>query len=262
MTNVPISNVLGPHEQDQSSRIASDRAVEGTSGTAECRQSDCNVGRGERLASSLIGGSLLLAGLKKGGWSGLLLGSLGGSLVYRGWSGHCYLYQSLGLDTTDSNGSTGVPAQRGVKVEQSIVIERPAAELFSYWRDLANLPEVLEHISRVENLADQRSRWTAEGPLGAELNWEAEIINEREPELIAWRSLPDSQVETAGSVRFDSLGDDRGTRVTVSMKYNPPAGKLADAVASLFGQGADQQIAEDLRRFKQRMEAGASSIAP
>jgi len=259
MTNVPISNVLMPHEQKQESDFESDRAAHTLSEQSDRGVSVANVGRSERLASTLIGSALVLAGLKRGKLSGLLIGAIGGSLAYRGWSGHCYLYDSLGIDTAENDSTPGVPAQRGVNVEQSVVINCPSEELFAYWRDVENLSEVFDHVTRVESLDANRSRWTAAGPLGVWLQWEAEIFHEREGELIAWRSLPESQVETAGSVRFEQLSHDRGTSVTLSIKYNAPAVKLADRIASLFGAGAEQQISEDLRRFKQQMEAGAPS---
>ncbi len=94
-----------------------------------------------------------------------------------------------------------------------------------------------------------------------DVEWEAEIINERDPELIAWRSLSGSEMDTAGSVHFRPLPDGRGTIVTVSMKYNPPAGKAGAAVASLFGWGLEQQIEHDLPRLKELLERPVGSSA-
>jgi uncharacterized membrane protein len=88
------------------------------------------------------------------------------------------------------------------------------------------------------------------------VEWDAEIFNDRENEVIAWRSLEGSKVDTAGSVHFKSLGNDRGTAVTVSLKYNPPAGKVGAWAATLLGDNPTRMIADDLRRFKQSMESG------
>ena len=101
-----------------------------------------------------------------------------------------------------------------------------------------------------------RSHWVARGPLGHSVEWDAEIVNRRENELIAWRSLEGSQVDTAGSVHFVPLGGDRGTEVRVVLKYDPPGGRIGSAVAWLFGASPERQIREDLRRFKQVMETG------
>jgi uncharacterized membrane protein len=160
------------------------------------------------------------------------------------------------MDTAEHNESTAVPAQQGYKVEETITINRPREELYRFWRDLGNLPRVMRHIRHIEVFDGQKSQWTAEGPLGMGVTWDAEIFNERENELIAWRSLPGSDVDTAGSVHFDELPHGRGTSLRVSLKYNPPAGKLGANIAALLGEGVDCEIRDDLRRFKSMMEAG------
>jgi uncharacterized membrane protein len=198
----------------------------------------------------------MLAGLTRGRWSGSLLSLVGGSLLYRGFTGHCYAYETLGIDTACHPASTVIPAQTGTKVEQSITINRPAMELYSFWREVENLPRIMRHLKSVEAIDSKRSRWLAEGPMGTTAQWEAEIFNEEEAELIAWRSLPESQVATTGSIRFKELKNGRGTAVTVSLKYNPPGGKVASAIAWLLGSDAEQEIEEDLRRFKSQMETG------
>jgi uncharacterized membrane protein len=231
---------------DESRDFPADRPARGASRPQ-------NVGETERLISAVGGSVLLLAGIARGK---LLLSLFGGALIYRGWKGHCYCFEALGIDTAEHPQATAVPAQQGVKVEKSIAVNRSADELYSFWRSLENLPRVMRHLERVEVLDGNRSRWVAKGPLGKSLQWEAEIINEREPELIAWRSLPNSEVETAGSVHFQPLGHDRGTAVVVSLKYNPPSGKIGATIASLLGNGLEQELDEDLRQFKSTMEAG------
>jgi uncharacterized membrane protein len=111
----------------------------------------------------------------------------------------------------------------------------------------------MSHLKSVEEIDDRRSRWTAEGPFGMSITWEAEIIGERPGELIAWRSIDGSVVDTAGSVRFEPSGE-AATQLTVNLKYNPPAGKAGAKIAQLFGANPDQQIVEDLQRFKKIME--------
>lgn len=220
-----------------------------------------NVSQGERLLSVVGGSALVLAGLSRGKWSGLLLTASGGSLLYRGWTGHCHGYQALGIDTAKHNPATAVPAQTGVKVEKTVAVNGSPEELYRMWRELENLPQLMRHLERVEVIDTTRSHWTAKGPLGTSVQWEAEIINDREPELIAWRSLSGGDIETAGSVQFKPLGHDRGTAVQVSMKYNPPAGKVGATAASLLGGGLEQELEEDLRRFKSTMETGEAPVA-
>jgi len=118
----------------------------------------------------------------------------------------------------------------------------------------------MRHLQEVKVEGD-KSHWVARGPLGIVAEWDAEIINDKPGEMIAWRSLPDSDVDTAGSVRFRPLANGRETVVTVELKYDPPAGRVGDWVARLFGESPEQQIREDLRRFKQLMETGKAETA-
>ncbi len=215
-----------------------------------------NISSTEKTISQVGGAALVLAGLSRGRLSGMLLSLVGGSLLYRGFTGHCYAYEALGIDTAGQSEGTVIPAQSGTKVEQSITINRSANDLYSFWREVENLPTFMRHLKSVEAIDSKRSRWIAQGPMGTTVEWEAEIFNEQEPELIAWRSLPDSQVATTGSIRFKELENGRGTAVTVSLKYNPPGGKVASAIAWLLGRDAEQEIDEDLRRFKSKMETG------
>jgi uncharacterized membrane protein len=63
-------------------------------------------------------------------------------------------------------------------------------------------------------------------------------------------------VQNAGSVRFESAGDGQ-TEVRVSLQYQPPAGVIGATVAKLFGEAPEQQLEEDLARFKAIIERDA-----
>jgi uncharacterized membrane protein len=221
-----------------------------------------NVGSSERLLSIVGGGVIGLYGLRRGSLDGLLLTAAGGALLYRGITGHCHTYGALGISTNrDEDSATGVPAQLGFKFEHSLTINRPAAELYERWRNISTLPHIMRHLESVVETGAGRSHWVAKGPLGVEAAWDAELINDDYGRLIAWRSLPGSQVDTAGSVHFDEQPGGRSTRLTVSLKYNPPGGQVGASLAWLFGGGIEQEIRDDLQRFKQLMEAGNSSKA-
>jgi uncharacterized membrane protein len=103
-----------------------------------------------------------------------------------------------------------------------------------------------------------RSHWVAKAPAGTSVEWDAEVYNEKEGELIAWRSLEGSQVNSAGSVHFNAAPGGGGTEVRVVLKYDPPGGVIGATIAKLFGEEPSQQIREDLRRFKQLMETGTT----
>jgi uncharacterized membrane protein len=190
---------------------------------------------------------------------GLALSAAGAGLLWRGITGRCQCYAALGINTAEHNPATAIPAKQGYKLERTITVNRPASELYRFWRRLENLPHVMRHLKDVESIDSQRSHWKAEGALGKDVEWDAEILNERENEMIAWRSLPGGDVDTAGSIHFRPLSHNGGTEVTLSMKYNPPAGKVGAQLATLFGEGLEKKLDEDLRRFKQVMETGMAA---
>jgi len=145
---------------------------------------------------------------------------------------------------------------RGSHVERTVTILRSPAELYAEWRDLERLPEIMSHVESVTPLVGLRSRWVVRGPGDTRVTWEAEIVADEPERLIAWRSVGPADVEHAGSVRFTPAPGNRGTEVKVILTYAPPGGRLGVALATLLGRSPDQDIREDLRRFKQRMEAG------
>ena len=150
---------------------------------------------------------------------------------------------------------------RGIHVRESMRLEVPIGDVYRFWRRLENLPQVMTHLDRVVEGTDGRSHWSVSGPAGLAVEWDAEIINELENKVLAWRSLPGSDVVTAGSVNFDAVRGGRSTQVSVHLQYAPPAGKAGALVASLFGREPSQTIREDLRRVKQLLEAGEISRA-
>jgi uncharacterized membrane protein len=143
-----------------------------------------------------------------------------------------------------------------IRVEKSVTVRRPADEVYGYWRDFQNLPRFMANVESVEVLDDRRSHWKARAPLGRSVEWTAEITDDRPGEEIAWRSLPDAAVTNAGRVRFTPAPRDEGTEIHVEMEYSPPAGALGAAIARLGQEEPNQQVAGDLRRFKQVMETG------
>jgi uncharacterized membrane protein len=140
-------------------------------------------------------------------------------------------------------------------IRKSISINRAPEDVYSYWRDFSNLPRFMYHLESVQVQNDRRSHWVAKAPAGRKVEWDAEIT-EDSPNRIAWRSLPGASVENSGSVSFERGPAGRGTVVRIEVEYQPPAGVAGILVAKMFGQEPEQQIAEDLRRFKQVMETG------
>jgi uncharacterized membrane protein len=147
-------------------------------------------------------------------------------------------------------------AARGRLITQTITIDRTPAELYGFWRRFENLPRVMRYLESVRSIGDNRSHWIARGPGGVDIEWDAEISDDRPNELIGWRSLPGSDVENSGRVRFHPAPGGRGTIVHVELRYVPPGGGIGAMIAKLFGRAPEQEIQIDLYRFKQVMETG------
>ena len=223
------------------------------------RKHAVNLSRGERIFSAVAGGVLAAAGIRKRGPAGIAMTVVGGDLIRRGIAGHSYLYEAFGVRTApkgQGEGTTSVPYELGIRVDRAVTIARPREEVFAFWRDLANLPRFMKHLESVRMTGDGFSHWVAKAPAGRTVEWDATIYNEVENELIAWRSLPSSDVDNAGSVLFRDAPGGRGTEVKVELQYNPPAGALGALLAQLWGEEPGQQIQEDLHRLKQLLEAG------
>jgi uncharacterized membrane protein len=219
-----------------------------------------NVADAERWASALGGAALTAWGVKQlkedHSPAGAMLAAAGSALIYRGATGHCPVYSAAGVNTADDDTRRALSAARGVPVEQVVTINRSPEELYAFWRRFDQLPRFMRHLVSVQQLDDRRSHWVARAPAGRTVEWDAEIINEVPRELIAWRTLEGADVVSAGSVHFAPAPGGRGTEVRVRLQYAPPAGKVGASIAWLLGHEPSQTIQEDLRNFKQLMEAG------
>jgi uncharacterized membrane protein len=199
-----------------------------------------------------MGAALATYGLKRRSVGGALMVSAGGALLMRGVTGHCPMYQAAGIDTADH----GAAVASRINVDETVTINATPARLFAYWRDVSNLPRVTDALVSVRQIDANRSHWIARGPAGTTVEWDAEIVNETPDELIAWRTLHESDVISVGSVVFTPQASGRGTEVHVRMQYEPPLGTVGKTVAWLLGKEPSQTIREELRRFKMLMETG------
>ncbi len=225
--------------------------------------SNVNVSKPERNLSIASGLTLIVAGIRRGDLRGFLMTVAGGYMLLRGVTGHCMMYRLLGMNTAVETNKmrVSVPHEQGIHVEASVTVNRPVEEVFAYWRNFENLPQIMKHLEKVEVMEGRRSHWTAKAPAGLNVSWDAEIITERRNELIGWRSLADSHVANAGSVRFNTLPGGQATEIHVSLEYVPPAGQIGAAIARLLGEEPQVQIEDDLKRFKQMMESRATTTS-
>lgn len=141
-------------------------------------------------------------------------------------------------------------------VTKSVTINGPREAVYHFWRQFGNLPQFMAHVQSVVSTGDKRSHWVVAAPGGQTVEWDAELVEDRPNEVIAWRSLEGSDIRHEGSVRFKQAPADRGTEVHVDLRYDAPAGRTGAAIAKLFGEEPTQQLRDDLRRLKQVMETG------
>ncbi|MBE9015256.1 cyclase [Chroococcidiopsis sp. CCALA 051] len=211
--------------------------------TVENQQGQGDSNEIGRWASLIGGGAMVLMGLQQRSLRGALLAIAGGGLAYKAATEKGDMQQALGLN-------------QAIKVEKTVTINKPADELYRYWHNFEYLPTFMKHLKSVTVQDNKRSHWVANAPLNASVEWDAEIIEDRENEFISWTSVEGADVDNSGFVRFKPAPGNRGTEVKVVIEYAPPGGVLASAIAKLFGEEPEQQIGDDLRRFKMLMEAG------
>jgi uncharacterized membrane protein len=230
-----------------------------TGGDAETRY--VNVARPERWISALAGAGLLYYGIRKRSWAGTLLAAAGAKLVLRGVFGTSLIYRFLGINTADSYAAGKRGSASGeFQAEKSISIDRSPEDVYRFWRNFENLPRVMKHLKSVRTIDDKRSHWVVKAPAGAEVEWDAEILEERENRRIAWRSMEGSEIRNDGVVLFEPLTGDRTTELRVRISYGMPAGRMGKAFAKLFGKDPDRMLDTDLRGFKSMMETGETAF--
>lgn len=149
------------------------------------------------------------------------------------------------------NGKTGLE-----RFSRAVTINREPATLYAFWRDFANLPQVMDNLKSVRVIDNETSEWIAKGPAGSEIEWIARVTEDVEGALIAWRSDDDADVYNKGRITFSPAQGERGTIVTALMAYEPPAGFVGRIVAKVLQREPEVQLRRDLRRFKQLMETG------
>ncbi len=216
-----------------------------------------NIAEPERWISVIAGGALAAYGLRMRSLPGIVVAALGGALVHRGATGHCMVYESIGVTTAEEQGDqVSVPYGKGVRVEKAVTINASPEELYTFWRKFDNLPRFMHNLESVEVRDDKRSHWVAKGPAGTKVEWEAEIINEVPNQLIGWRSMEGSQIDNAGSVHFTPAAGGRGTEVKVVLRYDPPAGGVGAKISKILGEDPAVNVQEDLRRLKRLIETG------
>jgi len=189
-----------------------------------------------RWGAMITGGALALIGLSKRSKSGIAIATAGGLLSYAG--------------------AKAAASRRELIARSSILLNCTPEEAYQFWSKFENLPLFMRHLESVNLLSETRSRWIAIGPLGRRVIWDAEIAFDRKDDVIAWRSLPDSEIYVDGIVKFRTAPANRGTIISAVVVYQPPAGAIGAALARILGKDPSFMMRQDLRRLKALIETG------
>ena len=205
-----------------------------------------NLGFTERLVSVFLGGALLSKGIRNPFKSRFWYGAY---LTYRGFTGKCVIYEQLGIDARKPH---------AVNVRGEFVIDKPAQEVYSYWRNLSNIPASINHLMDVEMIDENLSKWKSRA-LGSFLpvNWEAEIVKDEPGRLIGWRAVKGSMLPHVGRVEFEQSADGLGTMLKIVLSYRPPAGGLGVGVSRMINPMFEEMLKKEMYTFKHKIESKA-----
>lgn len=220
------------------------------------RTSTTTVGkRAKKAGIAVIGGVLLVRGIRARSLGGVGIALVGAGLLSRALRGRSRFEGELrSREATDRRrNDRGVTTDTGA-VSRSTTVDKPADELYEIWRDPDQLSQIMGHFAEVTSLSEDRLRWTARGPWDREITWETHIADEEPGEYLRWQTPADALISIRGSVRFREAPGDRGTQVTASVNIDPPGGALANAALDRLEIVPEALVGEALRRFKRLAE--------
>jgi uncharacterized membrane protein len=218
------------------------------------KERNVNVGKYERILDGVLGGALVMYGLKKRSLGGIVAAAGGGLLLYRGATGYCPVYERTGIDTS------GAMPQKPIVVHRAITIDKPIGEVFAFWRNFKNHSKFMGFIENVEDRGDGTTHWVAHfGRFGAE--WDSRVTDEQANRRIAWRSVEGTKLPNDGVVEFVEAPGGRGTEVHLRLRFLPPGRELAQLLAPIFRVTTKTKVAADLSRLKQLLETGEVSTS-
>ena len=208
---------------------------------------EVNIGDRERILSALAGSLLIYATTRKHTVNTLLLMG-GGYLLYRAVSGHCAVYDAL-------SGRRGGARGGDLKVRTHVVVSRPRAEVYAFWRRLENWPLFMRHLDHIDELDERTSAWRLKMPGGmGDIRWEAKIVKEEKDTELSWNSVEGAVIRNTGKINFsDTPG--KGTRIDFMIVYGISAGPIGERMAGLLTPAFRQRVEEDIHHFRDYLEA-------
>lgn len=205
-----------------------------------------NVSTLERIIMVTSGAYLLYNGLAKKE-KNLTKSGIGGSMLLRGISGYCPVYDAVDHIKNDKAAN--------VNIRVSSFIDKPVSEVYSFWRNLENLPKFMNHLKEIRTFSNTQSEWTAKGPAGiGTLTWNAEIIKDEKEKLISWMSHTDAPVNNVGKVIFKPKG--KGTELDITISYRAPLGIAGEGAAKLLNPFFEKMVNDDVQNLKTYLESG------
>jgi uncharacterized membrane protein len=212
----------------------------------------------ERKASMVGGAALAASGLAqlthKKILPGLAMMAAGSMFLYRGKTGHCNVYEKMGVDTAGAD-------VNGLTVEKVMTINRQPREVYDFWHNFENLPKFMKHLDTVQTIGTTKSHWKAHGPGNISVEWDAELTEDQPGRRISWHSLENSDIPNQGNVEFNEAPAGRGTELKVKIQYFPPGGTAGKVAAKILHGLNEKQVEEDMRRLKQILETGETATS-
>jgi uncharacterized membrane protein len=204
-----------------------------------------NIGDRERMVSALAASLLIYATAKKHTVNTLLLIG-GGYLLYRAVSGHCALYDAISKRRSGASGAD-------LKVRTHLVVNKPRAEVYAFWRRLENWPLFMRHLDHIDELDERTSAWRLKIQ-GGDIRWEARIVKDEVDTELSWNSVEGAVIRNTGKINFsDTPG--KGTRIDVMIVYGIPAGPIGQRIAELLTPAFQQRVEEDIHRYGEYLQS-------
>lgn len=224
--------------------------------SAEEPPSEPNVGMPERVASAVVGGTLVGYGLARRSVRGLGLAAAGGALLARGVRGRSRLFRAFGVNTAEEGANLAGTGTEAMVVEQSITVDGSPEELAEYWRDPEQLSEIVGHFASVRQDETEVQHWHVEGPRGLSASWESRLVEDRPEQLLRWTSVEGSSIPNEWSVWFKPSPAEDVTEVTLRVDFQPPGGPVGGMALERLGLVPKTLVGKALHRFKSLAETG------
>ncbi|MGW9194276.1 SRPBCC family protein [Micromonospora chersina] len=144
--------------------------------------------------------------------------------------------------------------RRDKPAEARGTIDRRVADVYTFYRDFANLPRFLGDVMASEQIGPGTFRWAIRGPLGVRVHSTVRLVEERPNQLLRYETTARPGMRSDWTARF-TAGSDPG-RTEVHEVLRTPFGRVGRVALTLVGKPPGAEVAANLRRLKQLLETG------